>query len=144
MIRFRTLKIYVRPYIILWYTNSLSIIINGESKTHVAWIGALPLWNMSTTCLINIYLYLRLWLPRWLSVRICLTMQEMQVQYLGQKDLEKEMVSQSNILAGEISWTEDPGGLQSKGLQRVRHDLETKQTSPHFYAPFCKYWYSEF
>ena len=71
-------------------------------------------------------------------------MQEMQVQYLGQKDLEREMVSQSNILAGEISWTEDPGGLQSKGLQRVRHDLETKQTSPHFYAPFCKYWYSEF
>ena len=71
-------------------------------------------------------------------------MQEMQVQYLGQKDLEREMVSQSNILAGEISWTEDPGGPQSMGLQRVRRDLATKQTSPHIYAPFCKYWYSEF
>ena len=41
-------------------------------------------------------------------------------------DLDKEMATQSNILAWEISWTEEPGRLQSLGSQRVRHDLETK------------------
>ena len=41
--------------------------------------------------------------------------------------LEKEMATHSNILAWEIPWTEEPGGLQSMGSQRVRHDLATKQ-----------------
>ena len=36
--------------------------------------------------------------------------------------LEKEMATHSSILAGETSWTEDPGGLQSMGSPRVRHD----------------------
>ena len=36
--------------------------------------------------------------------------------------LEKEMVTLSSILAWEIPWTEEPGGLQSMGLQRVEHD----------------------
>ena len=36
--------------------------------------------------------------------------------------LEKEMATHSSILAWEIPWTEEPGGLQSMGLQRVRHD----------------------
>ena len=50
-------------------------------------------------------------------------MQETQVQSLGQKDpLEEEMAIDSSILAWEIPWTEEPGGLQSIGLQRVRHD----------------------
>ena len=45
------------------------------------------------------------------------------VQSLGQEDLlEKEMATNSSILAWRISWTEEPGGLQSMGLQRVRHD----------------------
>ena len=49
--------------------------------------------------------------------------QEMQVQSLGQEDpLEKEMATHSRILAWEISWTEEPGGLQFMGLQRVGHD----------------------
>ena len=43
---------------------------------------------------------------------------------LGREDpLEKEMITHSSILAQEIPWTEEPGGLQSMGLQRVRHDL---------------------
>ena len=55
-------------------------------------------------------------------------MQEMWVQSLGQKDLlEKEMASYSSILAWEIPWTEQIGRLPSMGLQRVGHDLETKQ-----------------
>ena len=37
--------------------------------------------------------------------------------------LEKEMVTHSRILAWRIPWTEEPGGLQSIGSQRVRHDL---------------------
>ena len=36
--------------------------------------------------------------------------------------LEKEMTTHSSILAWKIPWTEEPGGLQSKGLQRARHD----------------------
>ena len=36
--------------------------------------------------------------------------------------LEKEMATHSSILAWKISWAEDPGGLQSMGSQRVRHD----------------------
>ena len=38
---------------------------------------------------------------------------------------EKEIATHSNILAWEIPWTEEPGGLQSMGLQRVRHDWTT-------------------
>ena len=50
-------------------------------------------------------------------------MQETQIRSLGQEDpLEKEMAAHSSILAWEISWTEESGGLQSIGLQRVRHD----------------------
>jgi len=49
------------------------------------------------------------------------------VQSLGQKDpLEKEMATHSSNLAWEIPWTEEPGGLESMGSQRVRHDLVTK------------------
>ena len=45
-------------------------------------------------------------------------MQEMWVQSLGQEDaLEKEMATHSSILAWEIPWTEEPGRLQSVGLQ---------------------------
>ena len=44
-------------------------------------------------------------------------------QPLGQEDpLEEEMATHSSILAWEITWTEDPGGLQSMGSQRVRLD----------------------
>ena len=50
-------------------------------------------------------------------------MQEIRFQSLGQEDpLEKGMATHSNILAWEIPWTEEPGRLQSMGLQRVRHD----------------------
>ena len=46
-----------------------------------------------------------------------------QVPSLGQEDpLEKEMATHSSIFAWKIHWTEEPGGLQSMGSQRVRHD----------------------
>ena len=47
-------------------------------------------------------------------------MQETQVRSLGEEDsLEKEMATHSTVLAWRISWTEELGGLQSTGLQRV-------------------------
>ena len=50
-------------------------------------------------------------------------MQETWVQSLGQKDpLEKEMATHSSTLAWKIPWTEEPGRLQSMGLQKVGHD----------------------
>ena len=51
-------------------------------------------------------------------------MQETRVRPLDQENpLEKEMATHSSILAWEILWAEKPGGLQSTGSQRVRHDL---------------------
>ena len=50
-------------------------------------------------------------------------MRETWVQSLGLEDpLEKEMATHSGILAWEIPWTEEPGGLQFLGLQRDRHN----------------------
>ena len=63
-------------------------------------------------------------------------MWETQVQSLVQEDLEKGMASHSSILSWRIPWTEEPGRLQSMGLQRVRHDWTTNTfifTSIHDY-----------
>ena len=50
-------------------------------------------------------------------------LQETRVQSLDWDDpLEEDMATHSSILAWEIPWTEEPGRLQSIGLQRVRHD----------------------
>ena len=50
-------------------------------------------------------------------------MQETQVCSLGWEDpLEKEMATYSSILAWRIPWTEEPGGLQFMGSQRVEYD----------------------
>ena len=53
-------------------------------------------------------------------------MQETRVQSPGQEEpLEKGMATNSNILAWRISWTDEPGGLQSMGSQRVGHNSVT-------------------
>ena len=50
-------------------------------------------------------------------------MQKTRVQSLGQEDpLEKEMATQSGTLTWKIPWMEEPGRLQSMGLQKARHD----------------------
>ena len=60
---------------------------------------------------------------------------ETRVRSLGREDpLEKEMVTQSSILAWRIPWTEKPGRLQSTGSQRVGHDWATSP-SPSTLAP---------
>ena len=55
-------------------------------------------------------------------------MQETLVQSLCREDLlEKKMVTHSSILAWRIPWTEEPGGLQSIGSQRVRSEEHTSE-----------------
>ena len=57
------------------------------------------------------------------TVKNLSAMQETQVPSLGQEDShEKEMAIHFSILAWRLPWTEEPGGLQSMGSQRVRHD----------------------
>ena len=54
-------------------------------------------------------------------------MQEMWIQPLAQEDpLEEETAIHSSILAWEIPWTEEPGGLQSMGSQKVQRDWGTE------------------
>ena len=62
---------------------------------------------------------------------------EMRVRSLGQEDpLKQEMATHSSILAWRTPWTEEPGGLQSIGLQRVRHDW----TLTHTTSFIIQYW----
>ena len=57
-------------------------------------------------------------------LKLLLAMWETWVRSLGQEDpLEKEIATHSSILAWRISWTEELGGLQSTGLQRVGHPV---------------------
>ena len=57
------------------------------------------------------------------TVKRLRTMRETWVQSLGREDLlKKEMATHSSILAWKMPWMEEPGGLQSMGLERVSHD----------------------
>ena len=62
------------------------------------------------------------------AVKNLTVMQQTWVRFLGWEDpLEKEMATYSSILAWEIPWTGELGGLQSMRSQRVGHDLATEQ-----------------
>ena len=72
-----------------------------------------------------IHIYVCIYIASLVAQRLkCLPpMQETRVRSLGREDpLEKEMVTHFSILAWRIPWTEEPGGLQSMGLQRVRYN----------------------
>ena len=61
----------------------------------------------------------------------------LQVQSLCLEDpQEKDLAIHSGILAWRIPWTEEPGGLQSMGLQRVVHNLVTKQQQINSYSNY--------
>ena len=63
-------------------------------------------------------------------------MQKTQVRSLGQEDpLEKEMAIHPSILAFRIPWAEEPGRLQSMGLQRVGHAAKSRQSCPTLCDP---------
>ena len=64
-------------------------------------------------------------------------MQEIRVQVLGgEETLKKGVATHSNTLAWRIPWTEEPGGLQSRGSRRVRHN---RVTSAVTISDFCSY-----
>ena len=70
-------------------------------------------------------------------------MQVVWVWSLGWEDpLEEEMATHSSILAWEILWTEEPGGLHSIGLQSVGHNWVTEKQQQHIIdatgITFCK------
>ena len=67
-------------------------------------------------------------------------MQETWVRSLGWEDpLEKEMATHSSILAWEIPWTEEPGGLQSMGLQELDMTKRLNHTSSDTFYSFWSY-----
>ena len=67
-------------------------------------------------------------------------MRETQVPSLdGEGPLEKEMATHSSVLAWRIPWTEEPGGLQSMGWQRIRHDWVTNANTNDFIEWTGKY-----
>ena len=79
--------------------------------------------NIKPHCRVSTCMYTwKVGLPRWLNSKGSACMQKTWVQSLGWEDpLKKGMATHCSILAGRILWTEEPSGLQSLGLQRVRH-----------------------
>ena len=70
---------------------------------------------------------------RW-RIHLVPELQETQVQSPGQEDpLEKEMATHAGVLAWGIPWTEEPGGLQSTGSQRVGQDWATRHAGRALY-----------
>ena len=113
-------------------TNPLMRVWNGEDLKlcilEFCWKGREKKMDMREVCSAlpditafifkNIYLFILV----VQTVKNLPAMQETKVQSLGWEDpLEEEMATHSSILAWRIPWTEEPGGLQSVALQKVRH-----------------------
>ena len=104
----------------------------SNNSTHVTMYG-----KITDTEILEIISVLNILRASLVAQRLkCLpTMQETWVRSLGWEDpLEKEMAIHSSILAWRIPWTEEPGGLQSTGSQRVGHYWAT---SLHFNILIC-------
>ena len=113
---------------------------NSASRQHqIAWVSNLIDWSINIRhAYLYVYVYTHMGFLVAQTAKSLPAMQETWVGSLGQEDcLEKEMATHSNILAWKTPWTEEPGGLQSAGLQRVRHDLPTSLSRTHMYA--CMY-----
>ena len=79
---------------------------------------------------VDIFIYMDFLVAQ--TVERLLTMQETRVQSLGREDLlEKGTATHSSILAWRIPWTEEPGGLQSTGLQRFGYNSATSLSIAH-------------
>ena len=80
-------------------------------------------------------LYLLFFFPGGIVVKNLPAVQETQVQSLGWEDpLEKKMSTHSSILAWEIPWTEEPGGLKSMGLQKSQTQVSDLTTTTYIYV----------
>ena len=96
--------------------NNETLKMRTWSSEHSWWIRRFTNW-ISHSCKASLVAQMVMNLP---------AVQRSQVLSLGQEDpLEKGMATHSNILAWRIPWTEETGGLQSTGPQRVRHNWET-------------------
>ena len=85
---------------------------------------------MLTNILLVLIVIIDVWSLVAQMVKNLHAMQETQVQSLGQEDpLEEGMATYCSILIWRIPWTEEPGGLQSMGLQRVGHNRNDLDTS---------------
>ena len=93
-------------------------------KTEKEWIYAYVCVCVSLSLSLSLYIYIYIHIKN----SVVKNPPTMQVQSMGGEDpLEKEMATHSRIIAWGIPWTEELCGLQFMGLQRVRHDLVTKQ-----------------
>ena len=85
--------------------------------------------SLAAKNIINLISVLTIW---WCPCVVLSAMEETQILSLGWEDpLEKEMATHCSILAWRIPWSEEPGGLQSLGLQRVGHDWATNTFTFH-------------
>ena len=92
---------------------------SGTARFRLRTIPKPPSWKVAPL----LYVGASLWAQ---TVKNLSAMQETLFQSLGQEEsLEKGMATYSSILAWRIPWTEEPGGLQSMGSHRVRHDWVT-------------------
>ena len=96
----------------------------------------------------NIFHLLRVCFPvaqmvkNWAAMQETWLLQETQVRSLGQKDpLEKGMATHSSTLAWRIPWMEEPGGVQSMGLQRVGHNWATNTFTFREPQTDFKFWF---
>ena len=86
------------------------------------WLRAPSSWLKLSRIMVKIVIKIVTGFPGGSAIKNPPTKQETWIRSLGQDDsLEKEMATHASIPAWEISQTEEPGGLQSTGLQRVKH-----------------------
>ena len=104
-----------------------------EAQHCFTWLNSCNPWNNPIRYSLLIYPSYK-WASLVAQRLKCLPlMRETWVGSLGQEDpLEKEMATHSSILAWRIPWTEEPGGLQSMGSQRVGHDWATSLSTLTF------------
>ena len=96
------------------------------------------IWNQHSVSWLYYFLSSLFMLPWQLRHKSLPVMQEIQLPPLVQEDpLEEEMATHSSILGWRIPWTEKPGGIQSMGSQRIRHNL-TEQLSFWFTSRFTE------
>ena len=104
-----------------------------------AWWAAISLVKKSqrllNDCTQKLYIEASLVAQMVKNLRVMWEIWETKVWSLGWKDpLEKGMVTTPVFLPGEFPWTEEPGGVQSMGSQRVKHNWVTKLTHTHIHT----------
>ena len=108
--------------------NSMDYIVHGIAKSQTQ-LSDFHKCNEELLALTMHPRGLARWLSRWKNLPAVQKSQETWVRSLDEEDpLEEEMAPHSSYLAWRIPWTEEPGGLQSIGLQRVRQDWAIKHT----------------